>query len=965
MNERKRCFTVSVLLTLTCFSYALSVLPDNVSATTLYVGGAGPGNYTTIQAAVDNTNPGDTVYVFSGTYSERVGIYTPLTLVGESRNTTIIGGNYEWSGIQINADWVNVTGFTISKNEDWISAISLMYAENCSISNNNISHFNSGIDLYESHNNSITNNTLASNNESGITFQSSNDNFVANNGISWSKYGGIGIYWSSLNVFTNNTLADNGFHLYSRFVDQWNSHVIDSSNLVNGKPVRYWKNATSGTVPSDAGQVILGNCTGVIVENQYISNATLGIMVGVSSGNYIANNTVLSNTFWGIHLLYSDENYVINNTAAYNGDGFELDDANNNTFVDNTASNNNWDGFYLEKSHNNTLSGSIVSNNNMSGIAVWESTNGRFTSNTMVENGIVLSSPSLEGWNTHVIDTSNTVNGQPVQYWKNITGGTIPSGAGQVILANCTGTTVENQNVSKGDTGIAVGFSSYVVIANNTAGWNSGNGIDVYRTKHSRITNNSASYTVGYGIMLGYSDDNTLDNNSVGGNTYGLYSTGSRRNDILDNYFSGNSRDGIRFGTSNQNNTIGDNYVSGNKENGIHIYSTGNYDNVIANNTVRSNDINGLLLNYSRSNLIIDNRFFHNDENGIFIWNSHENILARNGFDNNKVSISLHSSSKNSLYHNRLPDAFDDGLNFWNTSYPGGGNFWSSYNGDDAYSGPNQDQAGSDGIGDVPYDVPGGSNRDWYPLMEFDIPSSPSEPRNLQALPGNGEIVLTWDEPLKDGGRPTLHYTVYRGDYLGGETELIEIGDILNHTDTGLTNGQTYYYQVSATNVFGEGLRSGEANATPFNEIPICTITYPTNGSVVSGTFFLDGTATDPDGTVEKVEMKIDDGSWVEVYGTNMWTQLWASANVSDGNHTIYFRSYDGEDYSIVVNTTVRVDNYEPPPPTEPEDAMWIAVTAAIVALLFLLSIVYYLSWRRKKESRADETVDMEEPPSE
>jgi fibronectin type 3 domain-containing protein len=34
-------------------------------------------------------------------------------------------------------------------------------------------------------------------------------------------------------------------------------------------------------------------------------------------------------------------------------------------------------------------------------------------------------------------------------------------------------------------------------------------------------------------------------------------------------------------------------------------------------------------------------------------------------------------------------------------------------------------------------------------------------------------------------------------------------------TDTGLTNGQVYYYKVSAVNGNGEGLLSNEVSATP------------------------------------------------------------------------------------------------------------------------------------------------------
>ena len=52
----------------------------------------------------------------------------------------------------------------------------------------------------------------------------------------------------------------------------------------------------------------------------------------------------------------------------------------------------------------------------------------------------------------------------------------------------------------------------------------------------------------------------------------------------------------------------------------------------------------------------------------------------------------------------------------WNDSYPSGGNYWSGYAGVDFYSGPNQDQLGSDGIGDTPYIIDA-SNQDNYPLM--------------------------------------------------------------------------------------------------------------------------------------------------------------------------------------------------------------------------------------------------------
>ena len=69
------------------------ILPLN--GKTLYVGGSGPGNYTKIQEAIDDASDGDTVYVYddSSPYYENLNVSKSIYLIGEDKNTTIIGGN--------------------------------------------------------------------------------------------------------------------------------------------------------------------------------------------------------------------------------------------------------------------------------------------------------------------------------------------------------------------------------------------------------------------------------------------------------------------------------------------------------------------------------------------------------------------------------------------------------------------------------------------------------------------------------------------------------------------------------------------------------------------------------------------------------------------------------------------------------------------------------------------------------
>src|SRR5438034_948300 len=94
-------------------------------------------------------------------------------------------------------------------------------------------------------------------------------------------------------------------------------------------------------------------------------------------------------------------------------------------------------------------------------------------------------------------------------------------------------------------------------------------------------------------------------------------------------------------------------------------------------------------------------------------------------------------------------------------------------------------------------------------------PTPPSAPQNLAATGGNAQVTLTWQAPASDGGSPITNYKIYRGLAPTTETLLTTVGNVLTYTDSAVTNGVTYYYQVSAVNGAGEGPRSNEASATP------------------------------------------------------------------------------------------------------------------------------------------------------
>jgi PKD repeat protein/fibronectin type 3 domain-containing protein len=109
-------------------------------------------------------------------------------------------------------------------------------------------------------------------------------------------------------------------------------------------------------------------------------------------------------------------------------------------------------------------------------------------------------------------------------------------------------------------------------------------------------------------------------------------------------------------------------------------------------------------------------------------------------------------------------------------------------------------------------------------------PAHPSSPRAFHANPADSLVELAWEAPSLNGGSVITNYTIYRGAASGILALLTTVGDVLSYTDTGLTNGDTYYYQISAANAVGEGPRSGEISVTP-----ITTSSAPHGFSATSG----------------------------------------------------------------------------------------------------------------------------------
>jgi hypothetical protein len=91
----------------------------------------------------------------------------------------------------------------------------------------------------------------------------------------------------------------------------------------------------------------------------------------------------------------------------------------------------------------------------------------------------------------------------------------------------------------------------------------------------------------------------------------------------------------------------------------------------------------------------------------------------------------------------------------------------------------------------------------------------PGPPTALMAGVASAQVSLSWAPPPVTGGSPVTGYNVYMSTVPGAGGAKIASVTAAKYTATGLTNGTTYYFEVTAVNRAGEGPASDQVSATP------------------------------------------------------------------------------------------------------------------------------------------------------
>jgi len=249
----------------------------------LYVGGGGPGNYTSIQEAIDNSTSGDTIFVYTGTYAENVDTkLKKVALIGEDRDTTIIQGQTTNPVVRIGNSDTSIEGFSIVGTSVEIILQVASLCENVFITNNVIKNGIQGISLaITTSRATITGNTIMDNIYIGIQVQSSTYNLIQGNTIENNGAQGIDLSLNSNhNSILNNTITGNGEEGIAI------GGLASTENTVEGNVIS--DNKIGVRFTSGAG-------SNEFRSNQIENSAMEGLLLSSSSENTIEMNNFIDN----------------------------------------------------------------------------------------------------------------------------------------------------------------------------------------------------------------------------------------------------------------------------------------------------------------------------------------------------------------------------------------------------------------------------------------------------------------------------------------------------------------------------------------------------------------------------------------------------------------------------------------------------------------------------------------------
>ncbi len=669
---------------------------------------------------------------------------------------------------------------------------------------------------------------------------------------------GVRISKSPHNTLLNNQFNENTYNFDMEGLSASDFYEnIDTSNTINGEPIYYLVNKSNLSLTEPIGYLGMINCTNVTVKNTTISNNGEGLLIIESDDVSIEKSTFHDNLEGSILLSSSDINF--SKASVYNNlnDGILFQSAYDVSIVGCTIYKNgqrginiyslggtdggfsiseneireNWLGINIENTAGNVIVNNTIENNEKGALRLFRASTNDIGRNNFTTNGYgmdIRESPDNNISHNYLYDNEN---GMYVENSDASIKNSSFEGCDVGIFSDLSAIHMEYCRFYNNSKGI-LNFNSSLQISNSSFLNNTRGGEFIstnFTLSHSTISGNM------YGIISYECTEGTITNCSGSGffdNDYALFLNHSKNLDI--------SRCDVF------NNTIG-----------IYLINSSNNE---VNDCKIFNSTSGIVLINATTNKISQCLLHHNSYGAKI--ESNESIFFNNSFWRNEYGIWIDGGIHNTIYHNNFAyntkNAYDNANNTWDNGYPSGGNYWSDYAGGDKFEGILQNTSGSDGIGDIPYNI-GGKSKDGYPLMNMSKGAAtiPNRPPVASFVPYPGkpfslENVLFTDTSTDQNGKMDIN--AWKWDF----------GDGNNSTEQ---NPEHAYAHSGAYNVTLTVTDSYKENATITIRIEVKNVPptanfswSPHSPSTWESVQFTD-TSSDIDGSIVNYTWDFGDGS--------------------------------------------------------------------------------------------------------
>ncbi|MCK4481642.1 right-handed parallel beta-helix repeat-containing protein [Candidatus Bathyarchaeota archaeon] len=442
-----------------------------------------------------------------------------------SNNNTILGNtatnnNY---GIYLQDSGNNTLSNNIAANNVYC-AFYLDHSNNSVISRNIATSNRDGFFAHYSSHNTFADNTATNNDAYGIKLYHSNKNTLSHNTAK--NNGNYGVYLNSSGncMLSGNVMSGNKYNFAVYGVSSSDfDNTVDLTNLADGKPIYYLKNASNVVLDSstNAATIYAINCANITISNLNLINNAYGIFLWSTDNSRIENVTA-SNNQYGIYLhdCFADQDImgwdpwyssglfgILWSNITTNCYGIYMDNCTNYILAENAVTNNTLVGIQLYCSDNNLVVDNVAKNNENG--FVLKSSNFNWIATWWIPPQAVSTASNNTNYGIHLENsTNNWINWNTVEN----------NGHYGIYLWDSDNNQIDGNTVVNCSKGILLWDSCNNTVSKNTVSYSDSRGIQLIDSPNTKVLDNSAvNNTMGISIT---GENSVVSANTMFGNKY-------------------------------------------------------------------------------------------------------------------------------------------------------------------------------------------------------------------------------------------------------------------------------------------------------------------------------------------------------------------------------------------------------------------------------------------------------------